>query len=212
MNSATKKCLLQESVCFRKGELLSTIFKRLKPYGVATQPYTATDTDFKAKLKNFTCEWLARPGIATSELVEETTSTNWKRIKEDLTPVTQQPFFNEFQKDIEVTFDSFISSFIHVGASMFSLGIHLQAAKSIGNNLQYVAEQAFDGNNLAAFKEIGSLQSYAEAAVKDLMEKQTAKWNKGTATKKLQDIISARKRRATTTEEYEPCTSKTRIA
>ena len=40
----------------------------MHPYGETVHPHMGTAADFNRKLKPFTCEWLARPSVAASEL------------------------------------------------------------------------------------------------------------------------------------------------
>ena len=39
----------------------------IRPYGRATKMQIASHSDFKWKLKGFTCEWMCRPSVARSE-------------------------------------------------------------------------------------------------------------------------------------------------
>ncbi|XP_078487882.1 uncharacterized protein LOC144745821 isoform X2 [Ciona intestinalis] len=217
----------------------------LRPYGVATLPRTATDEDFKMKLKNFTCEWFTRPGIALSELTE-TTTKNWERISNDLSDISFEPFFTEFgeivkriikhmdkiEKETEVKqtakqikillsslkkkgelYDSYIDSFIHIGASMFSMGLHLKAAKYVSTHIDHVSKQCFEGNNLTSFLENPSLATYAEAAAKDIMHKSTVNESEKSPVKTLKDLIAERKKRKLDIEldDCLPSTSKKRM-
>ena len=40
----------------------------MHPYGETVRPHMGTTADFNRKLKSSTCEWLARPFVAASEL------------------------------------------------------------------------------------------------------------------------------------------------
>ena len=72
----------------------------MRPYGIATKKdHTASHVDFNTRIRNWTCEWLVRPGIAFSEL-HETIEQNWKRIKE-LPPLLNQNFFSDASKKID---------------------------------------------------------------------------------------------------------------
>ena len=42
----------------------------MRPYGETDRPHMGTAADFNRKLKPFTCEWLARPSVAASELAD----------------------------------------------------------------------------------------------------------------------------------------------
>ena len=67
----------------------------IRPYGETVRPAMATTSDFKCKLKPFTCEWLARLFVDASEL----TAT----IDSSLEKLTNLTAFSEEQSLLEIT-------------------------------------------------------------------------------------------------------------
>lgn len=174
-------------------------------------------------LQKFTCEWLARPGYAMSELaetifknkeisdlyeevfdgrtrekfidvlnkVEDAVLPFWAdpanvRSAEAVTEKKAKKCLKKLRRHLAYTtdasgrlleedtanfFQAYIRTMIELGASLYSVGIHLRVASCVLNDLDTAASKSAANPNLQDFRTHATIKNYGKAVHLDMLDK-----------------------------------------